>query len=288
MNKKLISFSLILIAVITIPSLGNVYWTGLGGDSFWSNGNNWDVYEPPYTSDLAVIDLADSNCLIDETVNTSVAGVWVGFSQRPCYLDITGGNLTATTAGLGLRMGIDNGTGIVRMSGGNVTVNGDMAVGQGANGEGTLEMTDGTLTVSGSAWLYVGYGGSIGKIELQGGTISTFYLSMDADGTQNVNITGDGQLIIRDPRPSEIEYQILSFYAAPERNWITAYDGTGTLDLAVGPNNETIITAVPPVCWPVPRADLTGDCIVNFEDLAVMAEEWLICNKTDGSCPSEE
>lgn len=292
MTKKLFFISLVLAAIAMQSSAVNVYWTGEGVDPNWMTGDNWDQYEPPYPGDLAVIDLPDvngsePNCTIDSVVNESVGGVWVGFSQRPCYLDITGGSMTTTDAGLGFRLGVDNGTGIVRMSGGEITVNGDMAVGQGANGEGTLEITDGSITVAGSSWLYVGHAGSIGRIDLKGGTLSTFSLQMvdENGGSQVVNLSGDAQLIIRDPRPGEIEYQILSFYAAPSRNWITSYDGTGTLDVAVGPNNETIVTAIPPVCWPIPVADLTGDCEVNFEDFAVMAREWLDCNRTDDTCP---
>jgi hypothetical protein len=197
-------------------------------------------------------------------------------------MDMTGGTLTTTVGGLGLRLGVDNGTGTLRMSGGNIAVNGDMAVGQGANGEGTIEITGGTITVTGSSWLYVGYSGGKGKIDLKGGTLSTYSINMDDNGSQNINLSGDAQLIIRDPRPSEIEYQVISFFAP--RGWITSYDGRGTLKVDPGQNQETIVTAVPPVCWPVPKADLTGDCKVNFEDMAVVASEWMTCNLTDGSC----
>ncbi|MFA5292741.1 MAG: hypothetical protein WC496_06865 [Phycisphaerae bacterium] len=291
MIRRTFLFSLFLLAAITVQSYAvNIYWTGFGADPNWNTGDNWDAYEPPYPGDLAVIDLPDidgsePNCTVDATVDVSIGSLWMGFSQRPCYLDMTGGHLTTTNAGEGFRIGIDNGTGILRMSGGEITVNGDMSVGQGANAVGNVEIADGNITVTGTAYLYVGFGGGTGRIDISGGTLSVFYLQMDADGSQVVNLTGDGQLIIRDPRPVDIGYQVLSFYAAPERNWITSYDGAGTLDVAVGPNSETIVTAVPPACWPAPIADLTGDCIVNFDDFAVMAGEWLDCNRTDGSCP---
>lgn len=290
MTKKLFYTSFIFLALFTLQSFAaNYYWTGLGSDSLWTNDDNWDAYSPPSTGDLAVIDKSDSgtdpNCTFDATMNETIGGCWIGFSHRPCYMDFTGGHMTTTVAGLGLRLGVDNGTGYLRMSGGDITVNGDMAVGQGGNGEGTIEMTGGTITVAGSSWLYVGYAGSKGKIDLKGGTLSTYSVNMVDDsgnGSQNINLSGDGQLIIRDPRPGEIQYQVVSFFAP--RGWITAYDGKGTLDVAVGPSNETIVTGVPPVCWPVPKADLTGDCKVNFDDFAVMAGEWMTCNLTDGSC----
>ncbi|MEN6386702.1 MAG: hypothetical protein ABFD79_16100 [Phycisphaerales bacterium] len=288
MTKKLFYISFLILAVCSLHSYAvNYYWVGLGSDNLWTTGPNWDADQPPYTGDLAVIDKPDAagtdpNCTYAAGMTETIGGCWVGFSQRPCYMDMSGGSLTTTDGGLGLRLGVDNGTGTLRMSGGDITVNGDMAVGQGANGEGTLEMTGGTITVTGSSWLYVGYSGSKGKIDLKGGTIRSFSMAMDDNGSQNVNLSDDGQLIIRDPRPSEIEYQVISFYAP--RGWITSYDGNGTFDIAVGPNQETIVTAVPPVCWPIPKADLTGDCKVNFEDMAVVASEWLTCNLTDGSC----
>ncbi|MBE0534669.1 MAG: hypothetical protein IH624_03305 [Phycisphaerae bacterium] len=38
-------------------------------------------------------------------------------------------------------------------------------------------------------------------------------------------------------------------------------------------------------CEYVIAGDINKDCIVNIEDLAIMASNWLICNRVDGDCP---
>jgi len=40
-----------------------------------------------------------------------------------------------------------------------------------------------------------------------------------------------------------------------------------------------------PVCESGLGGDVNSDCVVNFEDLALMAGDWLICNLTNGDCP---
>jgi hypothetical protein len=43
--------------------------------------------------------------------------------------------------------------------------------------------------------------------------------------------------------------------------------------------NYEIFALLPEMCYPVPAADITGDCRVNFMDFAALLSEWLVCHK---------
>ncbi|MCE5184658.1 MAG: hypothetical protein LLF76_00840 [Planctomycetaceae bacterium] len=277
--------SLLALSVILINSFCGITlavdWTDGGGSHLWSDPNNWSPYMPD-EMEAALINKTEPNqCIINEGTDALAGITQVGWWTEG-HLDVQGGVLNTGQIRVGSEGG---GVGLMTMSGGNVTMASDSVIGQ-VTATGTLEITGGTMTQTGG-WFYVGYGaGSTGTVSLKGGTLSIFFLQLDNGGTPLVDIEA-GTLIIRDPRPDDISYQIMSYYAAPSRNWVTAYGGRGTLVCTAEPGtNYTIVTAVPPPpCDPIPLYDFNDDCEVNVVDLAMFATEWLVCNRTDGSCP---
>ncbi|MHC4387963.1 MAG: LamG domain-containing protein, partial [Planctomycetota bacterium] len=88
--------------------------------------------------------------------------------------------------------------GIVNMSGGTINTDNDLIIGQWEQAEGTLNMTAGDINVG--DWLEIGgYGAGTmtgtGHIDLQGGTIEAYFLSMGGGGVGTMNFAG-GTLII--------------------------------------------------------------------------------------------
>ncbi len=75
----------------------------------------------------------------------------------------------------------------------------------------------------------------------------------------------------------------------PDLDWQTQYfwridevfSGGGLAELG----DVWRFTTAAAVCEYELDGDINKDCIVDFQDLALMAENWLICNLTNGDCP---
>jgi autotransporter-associated beta strand protein len=138
-------------------------WVG-GVSADWSNPNNWSPAGVPSGATA--------------TVNTSsgnLAAVLSTVTQQPSYLFV--GNGTAGAMNL--------------QTGGSLTVNGEMDVGNNNSGTGVLSMSGGILTVNG--WFEVGrLGGTTanGTISLTGGTLTQTGGNFDiGEGTGMVNVS---------------------------------------------------------------------------------------------------
>ncbi|MHC4587182.1 MAG: hypothetical protein ACYS3N_21835, partial [Planctomycetota bacterium] len=127
--------------------------------------------------------------------------------------------------------------GALTLQGGTLEVLG--ALNCGFKGPGTINMIDGTLLIPGTLKI-ARDPGSIGHINLNGGTISTNSFLMrekdDAVGTMNV---GGGMLIVNGDQISLVQGYI-------DNGWITTYEGNGTpnLDFNVTNPGQTTLTAV--------------------------------------------
>jgi len=147
MYKKL--FRLIILVLLLGPASNapaDIYvWDDSGADNLFDNPDNWFVYEPDDV-DSYYIDrmFASTWPLIDSTVNSHPSGgVVVGYyALGPAELTMTGGSLSCD---LGLRLGDTGGSlGILNMTGGTINV---PALEVGYDGDGIVNLDGGIINV---------------------------------------------------------------------------------------------------------------------------------------------
>jgi hypothetical protein len=207
----------LLLCIVGNASAADVQWNNAGGDRLWRNADNWDLDYVPASGDKAAIrDASVSGPIIDGSTtaqaNQVVVGDWGSTSDS---LDMTGGSLT-TGAWFILGYGSNN-DGTFNMSAGTVNVGSNLYVGFG--GTGTLEMTGGSITVADT--FGIAQSGGEGEVELDGGTISSGSFSMTSGAQMEIT---EGTLIVNGDVTSTINGYISS-------GWITAYNGTGTVNV---------------------------------------------------------
>jgi hypothetical protein len=142
----LISFILVLV-LAGGASADTFQWDNGGDGPLWSVPENWNPDGLPGSDDEAQIILADANCVIDSSVDAECATVSVGIGDAGnCYLDMTGGTLTSDGH---IRVG-DPGdsNGVFTMTGGTVSTGNTGRLWVGYNGTGIFIMTGGQITVS--------------------------------------------------------------------------------------------------------------------------------------------
>ena len=200
-KKRIHVASLVLVAALTgITSAAVVSWDGGGTSLLWNDAKNWAADSLPGSSDQALINIPDANCLIDPSVTAVCAALDVGQNKGPCYLNMTGGSLT--TAG-NLRIGYSaDSNGVFNISGGAVsTGSGRLWIGYNSGSYGTLIMTGGQMTVATKIELGKNTG-SNGWIYLHGGVLNLTAgdspdLEIGKYGTGTLYMTG-GQLNVGD------------------------------------------------------------------------------------------
>lgn len=201
----------------------------------WNHSSNWTPSIPTSSQDpimrgYGVNDFA----VIGSGMNAVGNLMWVGFSGR-ADLNITGGNLTLNA----FRVGVSAGPGYVNLGSGNVTINGDTVIGDGGSGVGVLNVTGGNFTVA-AGWLYVGYNGATGNINLDGGTISASKVVM-SNGNPHINITG-GKLVITNTDAAGVANELNGYIDAGQ---LTFYNGDprATYTFTVNGSGFTEVTA---------------------------------------------
>ena len=177
MYKKMIyltSFLLVLVLAGNAPAIDYV-WDNGGEGNLWSVPENWEPDGVPTTSDVVQIDLADANCIIDDSVAAECGVIHVPFtaSDSNNYLDVTGGSLTVSGH---IRVGDirsgsrENTQGFFKISGGTVTSTGGR-LWIGMNSRGTFTMTGGELNIFDKIEVGKEASGN-GVIYMHGGTIN--------------------------------------------------------------------------------------------------------------------
>jgi len=217
---------------LVLGLVGNVQadqitWTDGTGDHLWSTAGNWDIGLPTL-ADWAKV----RNGLPGATVANEGAvaqKVHVGYEEGSA-LTVDGGSLTIAQD---ILLGKKGGSGTLNMISGVINCVRDLEVGGG--NPGIINMTGGTITV-GDDFMIPEVAGSIADVNLDDGTITVDDdLNMSAGGT--MNITG-GTLIIAGDVVSTVQGYI-------DNGWITAYDGSGRLNLDYDTTNpgRTTLTA---------------------------------------------
>ena len=238
MNKKcvcLISI-LLLLGIVGNASAVDRNWTNGNGNRAWGTAANWSGSVIPTSADKAAIrNSAILGPIIGTGTNAVASQVVIGdWSSTSDTLDMTGGTLTTGSwVTLGYSAG-NNGT--FTISGGTVNFGSTLYVGN--SGTGTINMTGGTITVASTLGIAQQTGG-VGDVNLHGGTISCGSFSMTSGGAMDIT---SGTLIVNGDATSTINGYISS-------GWITAYGGTGTLNVDYNVTNagKTTVTATPPV-----------------------------------------
>jgi hypothetical protein len=220
----------LLLGLVGNASAADVQWNNAGGDRLWRNSANWAGGAVPTSADKAAIrDSSVSGPIIDASTtgqaNQVVLGDWSSTSDT---LDMTGGSLT-TGAWFILGYGAAN-NGTFTMSAGTVSVGTDMFV--GFMGTGTVDITGGSITVADT--FGIAQSGGAGDVFLDGGTISSGAFSMATGAAMDITA---GTLIVNGDVTSTINGYI-------SNGWITAYNGTGTVNVDYNVTNpgKTTVT----------------------------------------------
>jgi len=241
-------FICLIFAILLLGLAGNALavdtdWNNSGGDRLWSNAANWALGVPAEADKAAIRAGAIPGPIIDSGTSAVAENVVLGDrSSVGDTLDITGGSLT-TGGWFIISYSIANDA-TFNVSGGAITVGSHLDVGRA--GLGHMNMTGGTVTVNGAFGLGTTTSGS-GEVLLDGGTISAGSFTMTSGSW--LDITG-GTLIVDGDFTATI-----SAYAGD--GWITAYNGSGTLDIDYGISNplKTTVTATIPTELPAKAAN---------------------------------
>ena len=226
-------------------NLPSVTWSG-ARSHIWNDADNW-WGGAPSSSCAANIYQRDYEyyCLIDSSVTAVCRYLWLPnkvWGVGDCFLAMTGGSLVVDC---NLEMGCTineqeafRDTGILDISGGAVTVGGQLNV--GVNGNGTINMTGGTVNVKQALNIPKSPGGR-GAINLAYGTVEASSISMNANGIVDISrgmLIIDGNVVIA-----------INDYV--NEGWITAYGGDG--NVLVDYNNvnagKTTVSAEISIAW---------------------------------------
>lgn len=229
MNKKTV-YIVLLIGIWSIPiNCLAVTWTDEGADHLWSTGENWDTGQAPLSSEDVNINSDVTGPIIESTVSAVANIIRVGGNSTTETITMTGGSLTTSSHFI---LGESSGsTATLTMSGGTVNA---YSIWAGNSGDGYIDMTGGTINITNEKLYVARFGTGQGYINLDGGTINTPDLYM---GGGLLDLEG-GTLIIDGSKTGAISSYISSGY-------ITAYDGTGTVNYDYNTTNagKTTVTA---------------------------------------------
>jgi hypothetical protein len=206
------------------------------GDNNWTTAINWNTNQVPTGNGSVEIDVANSNCLLNDAARAKV--ITVGKVYGPCYLQINSGASLNFSQTWGLNIGwTSTASGYVTMNGGTIGSSGNNPnVKIGNAGSGTLTMNGGVINAgclqipSGSNTYIATHSG---KLYLNAGTITAKTVWMNEKGLIDIK---EGILII-DGYFDEIEDYI-------KNGWIKSYGGRG--DVIVDYNRTedyTIVTS---------------------------------------------
>jgi hypothetical protein len=210
-------------------------WTNGNGNRLWSTAANWGGSVVPTGADKAAVrNSAILGPIIDASTTAVANAVVVGdWSSTNDTLDMTGGSLTVGDWFV-LGYGPTSNHGTFTMSSGTVNVGGYMYIGNLGTSVGVLDISGGTINVTGVFGI-AQVSTSTGDVFLDGGTISCGSFSMTSGG--GVDIT-TGTLIVNGDVTT-----LINTYKT--NGWITAYGGTGTVNVSYNTPNagKTTVTA---------------------------------------------
>jgi hypothetical protein len=213
-----------------------------GSDGLWSTAANWSGGTVPGAGYKAFINNAPAPCI----VNRAAGGgqISIGDGGTGLLIVTNGGNLSAGDTTLGnldvygwTAIGYSQAGEMVIASGGSVTFNYHLWVGFNTGASGTLVMNGGAASVAGAFGL--GPGGGTGIAHINGGTLTLAQLGASAvQGAGSVLDISGGTIVVSGNDLTTVQGLVSS-------NKITAYGGTGTVNVSYN-GSTTTITGTPP------------------------------------------
>jgi hypothetical protein len=237
-------------------------WDNGGDGPLWNVPENWDPDGVPVAADTVQFYLPDANCVIDSSVTAECTTLYVGTGkEKPCYLDITGGTLTLSG---NLRVGeARDSNGVCIMSDGVVTSTGGR-LWVGMNGNGVFIMRGGVLNIYDK--VEVGKNASgVGTIYMEGGVMNLTGNSTDLEigtyGTGLLQMTG-GIINLQD------NIKLAQGNA-------TTLTGVGRLNLYGGTLNAGNLRNPADGIYGTPRMDITEGMLTLPGDYRAMVNDYL-------------
>jgi hypothetical protein len=245
----LISFVLVLAMAGNASAAAAKEWEG-DINSRWDVAGNWRPDGVPLANQTAEVNLPDVNCLIDSSVTAVCQELTVGYDEATCYLDMTGGSLTTN---YNVIVGDEpNANGVFTISDGNISCD-RLWVGYGGSSPpepnyavGTFNMAGGNVTVASKVELGKNLTG-VGTIYVDGGTITltgdNFEIGKYGNGTLEMT-AGDINVAQQNVKMSEGDgTATINMYGGSilandlRLNWTSPTAGTATLNLYDGDVN---------------------------------------------------
>jgi len=258
----------------------NVVWQGNEDPNnyLWTHDAGWVGGAVPTDTDTAIVTWQGSTPLAENAPTIGDANVavcdtlligWSGWGNETALVHMTGGTLDTRDILIGHQgPAISPASGLLNLSGGDVTVTGTFGIGWG--GAGRVFMTGGTVTteVLGFAAVVLAFPEWVGPshLDLHGGVILVNEGLALRDGLWSIDIE-KGVLVV-EGELAGVEYWI-------DRSWLTAYGGKGTVmwDYNVTTTGKTTIWA----CGLTnPTGDFDADCDVDLVDFSILAANWLV------------
>ena len=234
----------VLSVLLVVPLAGNVHaafqWDDETGNHKWDDPANWNPDQVPDLSTWAYVDMLPGPVVTSDTLCDNLH---IGRYDGPAAVTVDGGTLI-----------VDNWLTLSRGAEASLTLNSGAIMGPGDDGENllfvvghetgfaaTFNMNDGLVKATRGNGFQIGNDpDSIGHVNLNGGTIQANTLTMDEDAASaTMDVTG-GVLMVEGDEVADIQGYI-------DSGWITAYSGTGVLQLDYDTTNAgmTTLSAVP-------------------------------------------
>ena len=238
MSKKIV-----LMLVVTFSLAGSVqaglYWAAANGD--WATPTTWDVgVGKPAAGDQAIV-LWDKTIAV--TGNEQAGTVNIGYVANGTLNVAVGGSLTVGTLYVGQTAEGNLEVGTMNVNG-TVTAQTLYVAFERANGRGVLNVNNGgfmTVTegfyVSNSGTNIAGAGGRI-NLNGNGSIVSNWgYAAQLMNSQAHIDLEA-GYLKFKGDNRGQIQSYINS-------GWLTAFDGTGTVNAPTFDGTYTVVTAIP-------------------------------------------
>jgi hypothetical protein len=225
MYRKLCFLVLLCLAGNVMAAQPN--WQNFNHNNLWTDAGNWSLGSVPAASDdPGIIKGWGDYCLIDNTMNVTIARIRVGVTNNPSsYLKITGGTLDvigfgATPADIAIGYWGGSTASWVNQLGGDVTINGALNVSY-RSANCYYDLMGGNLTV--------------GNLTFNAGTGPT--------GSGGYMVIGDGVLKIAGNRVNDVSGWVLGGQMLPAVSGDTinaVYDGSAWTTVTAIPEPATL------------------------------------------------
>jgi hypothetical protein len=253
---------IVLFSIAAMSSAADFLWDDQAGDHNWNNATNWNPDTvPPSTSGNYAKILISTGPTLSPGQTATPYRVYLDGSNGSMTIDGGTINLTSSWIGIGYTSASDSGT--LTMNSGTINASGTSGhIYCGVKGTATLNMSGGAINLA-KTFYVARDAGSVGTVNLSGGTITCSVLNIGSGGGGTIDITGAGTLIIDNTGATN-----LSTYIA--NGWITAYGGAGTVvvDVNQPTSGKTTVSAAAPAKAGVPSPADTATNISTLTDLS--------------------